>query len=692
MSDKKHALLYHQFPKPGKISVTPSKSLLTTEELALAYSPGVAHPCLEIHADPLEAAKYTARNNLVAVISNGTAVLGLGNIGPLAAKPVMEGKGVLFKKFAGVDVFDLEVNETDPDIFIQTVQALEPTFGGINLEDIAAPHCFYIEEELKKRLNIPVFHDDQHGTAIIVVAAILNAVKLTDKKLEALKIVVNGAGAAAMACMKLLEDFGVARHQFWVFDRTGLLHADRNDLDAYKQAYARVDANVTLAEALRFADVFIGVSAGNILSAEMVASMPANPIIMALANPVPEVMPSVVKEVRDDAIIATGRSDFPNQVNNVLCFPYIFRGALDVGATEINVPMKKAAVKALINMTHSAGGCFSRDYIIPNPFDNRLLPEVAFSVAKAAIESGVAQLPYTNEKTYKRKLYNLMYQTGFHMAEVLEKAKANYPVVAFTNPDNPKVLETLPYLLEEKLLSPLLITRHKEAVMEKLKAVGVTHDKLEHVAFSPPEAGQSVRAHGHELYTQGACQAVITGPETDGQVAVSGPQIAAIVHDNVLTFIATYEPQSRRALENIVTAVHQALALFDMEPRLLFTASEANRPGVESLLGEFPKESMRRASNRCYELDEALFEAHSSSQRRYATEADSAPVIMVDSALAFDAILKTQRALSGSKIIGPWPLLSAEVYAAEATISVRGLYNLAVIAAARATGKGDKTA
>ena len=411
---RKAALDFHEFPIPGKIEVTPTKSLATQRDLALAYSPGVAEPCLEIEKDPQASYKYTARGNLVAVISNGSAVLGLGNIGALAGKPVMEGKGVLFKKFAGINVFDIEVNEHDPDKLVDIIASLEPTFGGINLEDIKAPECFYIEQKLRERMNIPVFHDDQHGTAIISAAAIINALRIVGKEIEKVRLVASGAGAASIACLNLLLSLGMKRENITVCDSKGVVYKNRDErMDQTKKNYA-IDDNGwrTLSDAIPNADIFLGCSAAGALTQDMVKTMAAHPIILALANPNPEITPPEVKAVRPDAIVCTGRSDYPNQVNNVLCFPFIFRGALDVGATTINEEMKRAAVYAIADLaleeqnevvTSAYGGegaTFGADYIIPRPFDPRLIVRIAPAVAKAAMESGVAARPISDWNEY----------------------------------------------------------------------------------------------------------------------------------------------------------------------------------------------------------------------------------------------------------------------------------------------------
>ncbi len=417
---RQEALDFHEFPVPGKISVTPTKSLATQKDLALAYSPGVAEPCLEIEKDPATARRYTARGNLVGVISNGTAVLGLGNIGALASKPVMEGKGVLLKKFAGVDVFDIEIDETDPEKLVEIIAALEPTFGGINLEDIKAPECFYVETKLRERMGIPVFHDDQHGTAIIVGAAAINGLEVIGKKIEEARVVVNGAGASAIACTNLLRSLGFQKENITMCDSKGVIFKGRGDnMDETKQFYAIEDNGWrTLADAVNGADVFLGCSKAGALTQEMVKTMAPNPLIMALANPVPEITPHEAKAVRPDAIVCTGRSDYPNQVNNVLCFPFLFRGTLDVGATTINEEMKMAAAHAIADLAKETVPfeviatygelSFGENYIIPTPFDPRLLVQVSSAVAKAAMDTGVATMPITDWAAYAKKITALV--------------------------------------------------------------------------------------------------------------------------------------------------------------------------------------------------------------------------------------------------------------------------------------------
>jgi malate dehydrogenase (oxaloacetate-decarboxylating)(NADP+) len=468
------ALEYHQFPAPGKISVTPTKHLTNQRDLALAYSPGVAAACEEIVADPANVYKYTSRGNLVAVISNGTAVLGLGNIGPLASKPVMEGKGVLFKKFAGIDVFDIEINELDPDKLCDIIAALEPTFGGINLEDIKAPECFYIERQLRDRMQIPVFHDDQHGTAIITSAAILNALKVVGKDIKSCKLVVSGAGAAAMACLDLIVELGFPLENIFVTDQAGVIYKGRIEKDQNKARFAQDTSARTLAEVMPGADIFLGLSSGGILKPDMVESMAAKPLILALANPTPEILPELAKAVREDAIIATGRSDYPNQVNNVLCFPYIFRGALDCGATTITRKMEIAAVIAIAELAQAeqsdivasaygiANRSFGPDYLIPLPFDPRLMTKIAPAVAKAAEESGVALRPIQDMQAYIERLQQFVYHSGTFMKPVFQLAKS-VPVekkrIVFAEGEEERVLRAVQGIVDENIATPILIGR-----------------------------------------------------------------------------------------------------------------------------------------------------------------------------------------------------------------------------------------
>jgi len=483
---RRAALEYHEFPSPGKVAIQATKQLVNQHDLSLAYSPGVAAPCEEIVKDPNNAYKYTSRGNLVAVITNGTAVLGLGDIGPLAAKPVMEGKGVLFKKFAGIDVFDIEINEKDPDKLVDIIAALEPTFGGINLEDIKAPDCFYVERQLRKRMKIPVFHDDQHGTAIVVGAAILNGLKVVGKDISKVKLVASGAGAAALACLGMLVKLGMPRQNIWVTDLAGVVYEGRSELmDEDKIAFVQPTSARTLGEVIANADVFLGLSAGGVLKPEMVKAMAARPLILALANPTPEILPEEVLKVRDDAIMATGRTDYPNQVNNVLCFPYIFRGALDAGASTITSEMEIAAVHAIAELAQAeqsevvaaayAGEnlAFGSEYLIPKPFDPRLMMKIAPAVVQAAIASGVAQRPIADMDAYREKLQSLVYASGAAMKPVFSAAKrGSKKRICYAEGEDERVLRAAQIVLDEGLAKPILIGR-PSVISQRIERFGL---------------------------------------------------------------------------------------------------------------------------------------------------------------------------------------------------------------------------
>ncbi|MBL0124031.1 MAG: NADP-dependent malic enzyme [Betaproteobacteria bacterium] len=509
---KRSALDYHRYPVPGKIEIAPTKPLATQRDLGLAYTPGVAAVCEAIVEKPAEARNLTARGNLVAVITNGTAVLGLGNIGPLAAKPVMEGKAVLFKKFAGIDVFDIEVNEHDPDKLVDIIASLEPTFGGINLEDIKAPECFYVEKKLRARMKIPVFHDDQHGTAIIVGAAIVNGLKVVGKDISQVKLVSSGAGAAALACLDMLVALGMKMSNIWVTDIAGMVYQGRKEeMDPNKERYAKDTPARTLGEVIDGADVFLGLSAGGVLKPDMVKRMGKRPLIFALANPTPEILPEQIREVRDDAVIGTGRSDYPNQINNVLCFPFIFRGALDVGATTINEAMKLAAVHAIADLAQieqsdivamaygETSSGFGEEYLIPKPFDPRLIAKVAPAVAKAAMDSGVATSPITDWPAYMQRLDEFVYPTGLIMKPVFFKARQAPKRVVFAEGEDERVLHAVQFVVDEKIARPILIGR--PAVLQKriekfalrLKA-GIDFDVVN------PEFDERYRDYWQEYY------------------------------------------------------------------------------------------------------------------------------------------------------------------------------------------------
>ncbi len=507
------ALYYHRQPKPGKIAVAPIKQLTNQYDLSLAYSPGVAFACEEIVADPGEASTLTSRANLVGVITNGTAVLGLGAIGPLAAKPVMEGKGVLFKKFANIDVFDLEIEERDPDKLIDTIASLEPTFGGINLEDIKAPECFYIEKKLRERMKIPVFHDDQHGTAIVVGAAILNGLHLIGKDLAKVKIVTSGAGAAALACLDLLVMLGAPVENIWISDIKGVVYEGRvEEMDEIKARYAKKTDARSLSEVIADADVFLGLSAGGVLKPEMVKKMALTPVIMALANPTPEITPEQVKSVRDDAIICTGRSDYPNQVNNVLCFPFIFRGALDVGATSITEEMKMAAVRAIAELARAEQSevaaraygekvaSFGPEYLIPNPFDPRLIVKIAPAVARAAMDSGVATRPIADWDAYAQGLNEFVYHSGLIMKPVFSQAKLAPKRIVFAEGEDERVLRAVQVIRDEGIAQPVLIGRHTE-INRRIEAAGLRIREGEDFEIVHSDNCAFFDAHFEEFWT-----------------------------------------------------------------------------------------------------------------------------------------------------------------------------------------------
>ena len=507
---KREALAYHAAEPAGKLQILPTKPMATQRDLSLAYSPGVAYACEAIAADPAAAALYTGRANLVAVISNGTAVLGLGNIGALASKPVMEGKGALFKKFSGIDVMDLEVDETDVEAFVEAVARLEPTFGGINLEDISAPACFEIEKRLKARMKIPVFHDDQHGTAIVTAAGILNALEITERKIGEVRIACNGAGAAALACLDLLVSFGASKDKILVCDRKGVIHADRGDLDQYKGAYAAKTDKRTLAEAMDGADIFLGLSAKDSVTPDMVKGMAPRPIIFAMANPDPEIRPEAVRSVRDDAIIATGRSDYPNQVNNVLCFPFIFRGALDCGATEINEAMKRACAEAIARMARAeasdvvlaAYGAenlrFGPDYIIPKPFDPRLITEIPPIVAQAAMDTGVATRPIADMEAYRQRLQRFVFRSGLLMKPVFDAAARSPRRIVYAEGEAERVLHCAQQALSIGIAEPILIG-DAGRIAERIKALGLRIEPGKDVTVVDPNR-IDVESYAAELH------------------------------------------------------------------------------------------------------------------------------------------------------------------------------------------------
>ena len=505
------ALEYHLHPTPGKIAVTPTKALTNQADLSLAYSPGVAAACDEIERDPSAAALYTSRGNLVAVVTNGTAVLGLGDIGPLAGKPVMEGKGVLFKKFAGVDVFDIEIDEKDPDKLVDIIASLEPTFGGINLEDIKAPECFYVESKLRERMKIPVFHDDQHGTAIIAAAAVLNGLRVVNKNIGEVKLVCSGAGAAAIACLDLLVRLGLDSKKVFAIDSKGVIHTGRENLDPSKARYAQPTEARSLGDAMPGADIFMGLSTAGVLKPDMVKTMARDPIILAMANPDPEIRPEDAKAVRPDAIIGTGRSDYPNQVNNVLCFPFMFRGALDVGATTINEAMKVAAVRAIAELAHAEQSevvtaaygteelSFGPEYLIPKPFDPRLILKVAPAVARAAMDSGVATRPIADIERYRERLNDFVYHTGLLMRPVFAAAKKAPARIVFAEGEDERVLRAAQTVVDEALAKPILIGR-PDVVEQRIARYGLRIRAGDHFELVNPDSDPRYKELWQDYY------------------------------------------------------------------------------------------------------------------------------------------------------------------------------------------------
>ncbi|WP_193368076.1 NADP-dependent malic enzyme [Pelagibius marinus] len=570
------ALAYHRLPKPGKLEISATKPLANQRDLALAYSPGVAAACDAIAADPAEASTLTARGNLVAVVTNGTAVLGLGAIGPLAAKPVMEGKAVLFKKFAGVDVFDIELDAKSSEHLIEVVAALEPTFGGINLEDIKAPECFEIEAALRERMNIPVFHDDQHGTAIIVGAAIYNGLRLVGKEIGDVKLVTSGAGAAALACLDLLVSLGVKQENIWVTDIAGVVYEGREELmDRWKARYAQPTDKRKLAEVIEGADVFLGLSAPGVLKPEMVQAMSDQPIIMALANPVPEIMPEDAKEARADAIIASGRSDYPNQVNNVLCFPYIFRGALDCGATAINEEMKLACLKAIADLAMKEqsdvvqkamggeGRSFGPDYLIPSPFDPRLVLEIAPAVAKAAMDSGVATRPIEDFEAYRNDLQRFVFRSGLIMKPLFQRAKEDPKRVIYAEGEDERVLRAVQVVVDEGLAKPILVGR-PEVVATRVERLGLRIRPGEDVPLINPQDDPRFRTYWqtyHELMQRNG-----VAPEAAREIVrTRGTVIAALaVHlGDADAMICGTTGRYKRHLDHVTDVVGKAEGILD---------------------------------------------------------------------------------------------------------------------------------
>ncbi len=746
---KQAALHYHRHPTPGKLEIRATKPLASQRDLALAYSPGVAHACEAIQADPLAAAEVTARANLVAVISNGTAVLGLGAIGALASKPVMEGKAVLFKEFADIDVFDIELDEADPQQVIETVARLEPSFGGINLEDIKAPDCFIIEQALKERMGIPVFHDDQHGTAIVVCAAILNGLEVVGKRLDEVKLVTAGAGAAALACLDLLVELGLKPEQITVTDIAGVVYTGRSEeMDPYKARFARDTEARTLEQALQGADVFLGLSAAGVLKAEWLPAMAERPLILALANPNPEIDPAEARAVRTDAILATGRSDYPNQVNNVLCFPFLFRGALDVGAREINSAMKMAAVRAIAGLARQQpsdvvraayGGQlhqFGPDYLIPKPFDPRLMEQVPLAVAEAAMESGAA-LRSRDLQAYRAELQARVFRTSLTMRPVFDQARAQPQRVVFAEGEEEKVLQACQQVLELGLAAPILLGR-RQVILERMQSLGMAmgesaslqiidpddcdgfdryldgyYQRVARKGLSPAEARETLRqsrtAFAATLLQSGEADALICGlvgrynqhlhhieqtigtaPGVDRLAALSG----LVMDSGSLFFADTYvqeEPDAEALLE-IVRLSADAVRAFGIEPRVALL-SHSNFGSHDSASAQKMRQVLQRVRQQLPELqiegemhaDLALSEGLRQQRFPLGQLCGGANLLVMPNQDAANIAFNLLKVVADGIAIGPL-LLGAErsAHIVTPSISVRGLLNMTALAAVRA--------
>lgn len=742
MSDdtEKSALDYHRYPRAGKIEVVPTKPLANQRDLALAYSPGVAEPCRAIASEPRLAAELTSRSNLVAVITNGTAVLGLGDIGPLAAKPVMEGKGVLFKKFAGIDVFDIEINEKDPDKLVEIIAALEPTFGGINLEDIKSPECFLVEGKLRRRMNIPVFHDDQHGTAIIVAAAVLNGLKIVGKNIEEVKLVTTGAGAAGIACLKMLVSLGMKKENIIAVDRSGVIYRNRREeITPHKKAFASNTKLRTLAEVMKDADVFLGLSGPGVVKQEMVRSMADRPLILALSNPIPEILPEEIRSVRPDAIIATGRSDYPNQVNNVLCFPFIFRGALDVGATIINDEMKIATVNALAELAMEEtpesvvaayGGnalTFGEEYLIPKPFDPRLITKLAPAIAKAAMDSGVATRPIEDMEAYKHHLSQYVFESVLLMKPLFEKAKSDPKRLVYAEGEENKILHTVQSVLDEGLAKPILIGRH-EVIESKIKIMGLRlRPDVDVLIVNPHEYMAKNKTNLEGVAELNTCVAamMIRNGEADALICGIGGffhnhlehvierlgisekvnQAAAV---NVLMvkkgvyFICdtavTVNPTAEQLAENTLLAA-ETVRRFGITPRVGLLSFN-NGDGIESDTSIKMKAAMEMINKQDPELevhapiraDAALL---SSIRRRvlpYSKLADSANLLVMPNLDAAKIAYDLVKVLGDGTSVGPILVgLNYPVHIMTPSSTVRRLVNASAIAVVDAQIKANET-
>ncbi|MBV2091739.1 MAG: NADP-dependent malic enzyme [Candidatus Thiodiazotropha sp. (ex Ctena orbiculata)] len=748
---RKAALDYHRSPKPGKLEIKSTKPMANQHDLALAYSPGVAAACEEIAEDPNRAADYTARGNLVAVISNGTAVLGLGAIGSLASKPVMEGKAVLFKQFADIDVFDIEVDELDPHQFIETVARLEPSFGGINLEDIKAPECFIIEKALKERMNIPVFHDDQHGTAIVVCAAILNGLKVVGKDIGDIRLVTAGAGAAALACLGLLVDLGLKKENIIVTDIAGVVYKGRNEeMDPYKSEYA-VDTELrTLEQALDGADLFLGLSAAGVLKADWLPRMASNPLIMALANPTPEISPEEAKRVRPDAILATGRTDYPNQVNNVLCFPFLFRGALDVGATEINSAMKMACVKAIAEIAQAEssdvvrsayGGQslqFGPEYLIPKPFDQRLMVSVPCAVAKAAMDSGVALRPIEDLESYRARLQHRVFRTSLTMRPLFERARADIRRIVYAEGEEERVLEVAQQAVDQGIARPVLIGRRK-VILQRIEQLGLRltensdfevvdqldnpnfelHAKtffemVQRGGFSPKEARKYLNRNPTVLaaimLSIGEVDAMICGTVgryrkhlqnvteiigTESGINKLSSMNALVLHSGTLFMADTYvqEDPSAEDLAEIVSLCAEEVLWFGVQPKVALV-SHSNFGSHDSPSAGKMQRVLELVRQRMPDLeiegemhaDLALSEELRSSRFPNSRLKDSANLLVMPNQDAANIAFNMLKVLGEGIAIGPILIGTAKsAHIVTPSISVRGLLNMTALASVRAS-------
>jgi malate dehydrogenase (oxaloacetate-decarboxylating)(NADP+) len=753
---RESALEYHRHPTPGKIAIIATKPLATQRDLALAYSPGVAEACLAIVADPAEVANMTSRANLVAVITNGTAVLGLGNIGPLASKPVMEGKAVLFKKFAGIDVFDIEIDATDPDKFVEIVAALEPTFGGINLEDIKAPECFEIEAKLRARMKIPVLHDDQHGTAIIVAAAIRNALRLSGKTLSEVKLVTSGAGAAALACLDLLVHLGLKPENTWVTDRYGVAYRGRvEEMDPRKERYLKDTNARTLADVIDGADIFLGLSAPNVLKPELLARMADKPIIMALANPTPEISPELVRQHRPDAIIATGRSDYPNQVNNVLCFPYLFRGALDCGATVINEAMKIACLEALADLAlaepsdvvAAAYGdqtlSFGPDYLIPKPFDPRLITTLAPAVAKAAMDSGVATRPIADFPAYRQRLSQFVFRSGLVMKPVFDRARQDPRRLAYAEGEDERVLRAVQNAIDDGIAKPIVIGR-REVVERRLEKLGLHvkpgadfelvdpesdprfhdywnhyHRLMERKGVSPDFARNLVRTRttviAALMVARGEADAMLCGAvgqfdrhlrhvvDVLGlQPGLSSPfTLSVLVLPTGTYFMADpYVIQNPDATEIAEMTIRSAEAVrrFGIEPKVALL-SHSNFGSAETASAEKMRAALRLIKARAPDLEvegemqaDLAFSA-GTRQRLFPNSQlqGSANLLILPNLDAANIAFNMVKALGGGLAIGPTLLgVNKVAHIVTPSITVRGLVNMSAVAVYDAQVGSDK--